>query len=156
MNFTNAMKRIVRKRSNTIYQAICSNCKKYFFVPSKCFNPGFCSRKCRGITYRGNNSPAWKGGKGKVDTWGYKRICINGKRMKLHRYIMEQHLGRKLKPFPIETVHHKNGTTTDNRIENLEIISGHEHSRSHALLRWTNKKTRDRWIIGIRTGKRWS
>ena len=41
-----------------------------------------------------------------------------------HRLIMEQHLARPLQPFPLETVHHINGDTKDNRIENLQLRTG--------------------------------
>lgn len=60
---------------------------------------------------------------------GY-RLFSNGrnKTIKEHRFIMEQHLGRKLLPFPQETVHHINGNKLDNRIENLVVISQSEHS----------------------------
>lgn len=59
----------------------------------------------------------------------YRRIVINGKRVQEHRYIMEQHLGRKLTK--VEVVHHINEDKRDNRIENLEIMDARTHMSHH-------------------------
>lgn len=39
-----------------------------------------------------------------------------------HRYVMAQHLGRDL--LPTESVHHINGDTTDNHLDNLQLRQG--------------------------------
>lgn len=62
-----------------------------------------------------------KDGEGNVSVHGYVRITVNGKSMAERRWIMEQHLGRPL--LPQETVHHRNGDKTDNRLGNLELWS---------------------------------
>ena len=56
-------------------------------------------------------------------------IRRNGKKVRAHRWIMEQHLSRKL--LPDEQVHHINGNPLDNRIENLQVMTTKEHMRLH-------------------------
>lgn len=69
----------------------------------------------------GERNGRWKGGKNKHAA-GYIYVTPEPNVYILeHRYVMEQHLGRKL--VKGETVHHKNGIRDDNRLDNLELWS---------------------------------
>lgn len=86
---------------------------------------------------RGAESHAWKGGR-VFDRAGYVLIYKpNHPNAVLlyvleHRLVMESVLGRYLTG--AEVVHHKNGIITDNRPENLEVMTNAEHVRYHRLI----------------------
>ena len=90
---------------------------------------------------RGEKHPDWKGGR-QVTNRGYVLIkCYNHPRatpenqyrLLEHHVIMEQALGRTL--LPNEVVHHINGIKTDNRLENLQLMTKTEHDAHHWHLR---------------------
>ena len=56
-------------------------------------------------------------------------IMRDGKKVRENRWVMEQHIGRKLEVW--EHVHHINQNLLDNRIENLEVHEAREHMQLH-------------------------
>lgn len=91
----------------------------------------------------GENSLSWKGGRtyssqGYVWIKNHTHPNRNGVNyVPEHRLVMEKHLGRILSRE--EKVHHLNGIKSDNRIENLAVISNSEHSKNHRLEEVKNK-----------------
>ena|SRR3990167_2455160 len=78
----------------------------------------------------------WKGGRLKNRSEGYIAIYYPNHPnadslgyVKEHRLVMEKHIGRFLRKE--EIVHHVNKIRTDNRIENLMVMSLSEHFSLH-------------------------
>ena len=64
-----------------------------------------------------------------IDKKGYKRFKASGKLV--HRHVMERKLGFRLRKDVI--VHHINGIKTDNRFENLQLMTKKEHFKHHVV-----------------------
>lgn len=60
---------------------------------------------------------------------GYVVVTGRKQRTLEHRAVMQKYLGRTLESW--EIVHHVNGDKTDNRIENLQVMTQSEHMREH-------------------------
>jgi uncharacterized protein (DUF1330 family) len=114
-------------------QAICDFCKKKFWHRKK--KQKFCSNKCKGNKYMGENSGLWKGGRRKTER-GYILIykpehpfCSKRRYVYEHRLVIEKQIGRYL--LSTEPIHHL-GNRDDNRPNVLmAFISDSVHNRFH-------------------------
>jgi hypothetical protein len=109
----------------------CDHCGKDFEVlRSELARNGhrFCSQACCGSAFSGARGTRYRGGLYQTAGRWYIK-CRDGADVAYYRAVMEAALGRAL--LPDEHVHHINGDPSDDRQENLMVLSCSEHMRLH-------------------------
>lgn len=123
----------------------CAHCNKEFEALSS-RQRQFCSNECRQQHESINGRSSSK----RTGAWmenGYRVIYAgDGEGIKEHIKVMEEHIGRKLRPD--EVVHHINENRLDNRIENLQLMTRGEHSRLHRLQEKAEGRSFGRYFKG--------
>lgn len=123
----------------TKIELICATCGANFLKQRSALRPNqrtFCSKSCAvaGQHKHGRNVA------------GYRIIRDGNRQVYEHRWLMEQHLGRRLGTN--EHVHHKNGIKHDNRLENLEVHTASEHHKHHVSPSFDVDAARELYLQG--------
>lgn len=77
----------------------------------------------------GARHPGYTGGLHRDREGRLRIMCRDGTQMFFYRGVMAAEIGRLLESH--EIVHHKNGDPSDDRIENLQIVTRSEHIAIH-------------------------
>lgn len=114
------------RKNRRLLDRACAHCGNVF-RPKRAAS-AYCSVPCARTKNGGHNKKAeswWTDAKGYIQG----RVLENGRRVRVraHRKIAEDHIGRQL--LPDEDVHHKDGCKTNNSLDNLEVIPHGEHTR---------------------------
>jgi rubrerythrin len=125
----------------TIINVICNSCKKVHERTLKQVNQVIKNTgywRCKTCTSVENNKLRAKniGSKRIHKQKGYVQIKTERGWIKEHTYVIETYIGRRLRAE--EAIHHVNEIKTDNRIENLVLMTHGEHTRLHNLKRSKN------------------
>jgi hypothetical protein len=117
----------MKKRDRTGAVLVCPVCSENFRVPTyRKQTAKYCSRSCLAKVHLEQFS-SFRFKPANAPKRIYKTMTVDGKQVRVHRHVMEQHLGRKLESW--EHVHHINGDPHDNRVENLAMLSNSAHQK---------------------------
>lgn len=105
---------------------VCPTCGEPFMAHQNHPGQRFCSRSCG--HRHGAEHPRHNGGLS-FSEGRWIIYCRDGTRLRYARGVMAAEIGRLLRPD--EIVHHINEDSTDDRPENLEIVTRAEHADIH-------------------------